>query len=218
MEEDTLKALKLIKSGENLFHDEIDIEERKCRVEKAFGDFLTALGYDWLNDCNMRETPKRVAKMYVQEVTKGVYMKEPKITTFDNNSKYIGVVFEGNIEIKSLCSHHFQPFVGKCHVAYLPTESSKIVGLSKLNRMVDFFARRPQLQENLTKQIHDFLNKTIGMNKGIAVMIEAQHMCVYLRGVEQNSTMITTELSGAFLESGNLAREEFYHFINNLKK
>lgn len=216
--EDNLKHIPLIKSGENIFHDEVDIEERKKIVEKKFGEFLTALGYDWENDTNMKETPKRVAKMYIQEVTKGVYFKEPKITAFENINKYIGVIFDGNIDVKSLCSHHFQPFIGKCHFAYIPLKGSKIVGLSKLNRIVDHFARRPQLQENLTIQIHNYLNKIIGKNKGVAVMIEAQHMCVYLRGVEQNSTMITTELSGAFLEKGNLAREEFYHFINNLKK
>lgn len=217
MKENTLKHFPLIKSGENLIHDEVDIEERKILVEQKFGEFLTALGYDWKNDSNMEDTPKRVAKMYIQEITKGVYMKPPKITVFKNTNKYTGVIFNGNIEIKSLCSHHFQPFIGKCHFAYIPFQTSNIIGLSKLNRIVDFFARRPQLQENLTIQIHSFLNKIIGKNKGVAVMIEAKHMCVYLRGVEQESNMITSELSGAFLEKDNLAREEFYHFINKLK-
>jgi GTP cyclohydrolase I len=103
-------------------------------------------------------------------------------------------------------------------VAYIPTKNSKIIGLSKLNRIVDWYARRPQLQEQLTQQIHDYINKATEGNLGVAVTVEAQHMCVYLRGVEDDSTMKTTKLSGVFFNNENNARGEFFDYIRDLKK
>jgi GTP cyclohydrolase I len=126
-------------------------------------------------------------------------------------------VFQGNITLHSFCSHHHLPFVGNAHVAYLPTPEGKVIGLSKLNRIVEFYARRPQVQENLTMQIHDHINKVCEGNIGVAVMIEANHMCACVRGVKHNATMKTAKLSGAFMESDNDAREEFYDFIRDLK-
>jgi GTP cyclohydrolase I len=123
-------------------------------------------------------------------------------------------VFQGNIEVKSICSHHHLPFVGKAHVAYLPGD--KVIGLSKLNRIVEWFARRPQVQENLTMQIHDYINKVCEGNNGVAVMIEANHMCACIRGVKHDSTMMTSKLSGAFLNRPEV-REEFYDFVKRLK-
>lgn len=186
-------------------------------VEKTYGDFLTALGYNWREDTNMKDTPRRVAKMMLQEITKGSYCEPPKITTFENIGEYTGMVFQGNIQVKSLCSHHILPFIGKAHVAYIPKENSRIVGLSKLNRIVDWFARRPQLQEQLTTQIHNYLHELIGDSLGVAVVIEAQHTCVFLRGIEHDSIMKTSKLSGAFLDNSDNARTEFYNFITTLK-
>ena len=201
----------MILSGQNS-----GVEPDFEKVQKAYGEFLTALGYDWKNDTNMEGTPRRVAKMMIQEITKGSYCEPPRITTFENLGKYTGMVFQGNIQVKSLCSHHILPFIGKAHVAYIPKENSQIVGLSKLNRVVDWFARRPQLQEQLTTQIHDYLHDLIGDSLGVAVVIEAQHTCVFLRGIEHESTMKTSKLSGAFLDNGDNARTEFYNFINTL--
>lgn len=204
-------------SGQSFSISQDKKQERFASVEKAYGEFLTALGYDWENDSNMEGTPRRVAKMYLNEVTQGTYDPEPRITSFENQTDYDGIIFQGNITVKSLCSHHIQPFFGKCHVAYLPDPNGKVIGLSKLNRIVNWFARRPQLQEQLTQQIHDYIDRVTVKNKGVAVLIEANHMCVFLRGVEDDSTMKTVKLSKSFLEKSDNAREEFFHLVNSLK-
>jgi len=180
-------------------------------AEKAYAAFLTSLGFDWENDPNMCDTPKRVSKMYVNELYSGIYDPAPKITAFDNVDKYDGIIFSGAIDVKSQCSHHAIAFFGKAYVAYIPGE--KIIGLSKLNRIVDWFARRPQVQENLNMQIADYLDKTCIGNQGVAVMIECKHLCACVRGVQQDSTMITSKLTGAFKDNP-AAREEFYDFIS----
>ena len=109
------------------------------------------------------------------------------------------------------------PFVGYAHVAYIPSSDGKVIGLSKLNRIVEYFARRPQVQENLTMQIHDYINEVCEGNKGVSVMIAANHMCACVRGVRHDSTMMTSKMSGAFLEDP-AARNEFYRFVDTLKK
>lgn len=197
-------------SGQNLGETSEIKDKRKESAEKALGEFLSALGYDWKQDPNMMDTPKRVVKMFLNETTSGTYDIEPKITSFPNQSGYKGIVVQQDIDVKSLCSHHLQPFVGKATVAYIPGET--VVGLSKLNRIVEFFARRPQLQEQLTQQIHDYVNKVLPDNKGVIVMISCQHFCCGLRGVNQNSTMTTSTLSGAF-ETNPETRAEFYSVI-----
>jgi GTP cyclohydrolase I len=208
----------LIKSGSNCILSEEDLIERQNKAESIYGEFLTTLGYDWENDSNMRETPKRVAKMFIREVTRGSYLPEPKMTVFDNNGEYSGLVFQGSITVRSLCSHHMAFIRGKCHIAYIPSKDGKIIGLSKLNRTVDWFSRRPQLQENLTTQIHDYLVKKLESCKGVAVMIEAEHTCVSHRGIEDDSTMMTTKLSGVFLDNNDKSKDEFTNYINRLKK
>lgn len=210
--------MRKIKAGENIELSKEQKEMMLQNAEEAYGRFLTALGYDWENDPNMEKTPYRVAKMYVNEVTSGSYSEKPKIATFPNTNHYTGMVFEGNIRVHSLCSHHIQPFIGKCAIAYIPTENGKIVGLSKLNRIVHWFAKRPQLQEQLTKQIHDYLAEILGENQGIAVYVEAQHMCVKLRGAEDDSNTCTAFMSGYFLDDSLHSREEFYQMIQNCKK
>lgn len=194
-------------------------EERKQIILDAaayYGQFMTALGYDWKNDPNSKETPLRVAKSFVNDLAQGCFIDAPKITAFDNVDGYDGIVFEGNIDLKSICSHHHLPFIGKAHVAYIPSKEGKIIGLSKLNRIVEYFARRPQVQENLTTQIHDYIDKMTEANKGVAVMLEAKHMCACVRGVRHDGMMMTSKMSGAFINDP-ATRNEFYHFIDKLK-
>jgi GTP cyclohydrolase I len=208
----------LINSNDNKVRTDA---EKQLIIDNAtviYGNYLTALGFDWENDPNMKETPNRVAKMHVRETFRGCYDAIPKITVFENVNKYDGIVFQGNIDVKSVCSHHHMPFLGKAHVAYIPAEGNgKIVGLSKLNRIVEYFARRPQVQENLTMPIHDYVNSLIPNNQGVAVIIEAEHTCVSVRGVQHDSVMKTSKLSGGF-KNIQATRQEFYEFIRNLKK
>lgn len=195
-------------------------EQKEKMIQEAsehYGRYMTALGFDWENDPNSAETPTRVAKAFVNDLAEGVYSKSPKITAFDNVDGYDGIVFQGNIKLHSFCSHHHLPFIGYAHVAYLPTPEGKVIGLSKLNRIVEFYARRPQVQENLTMQIHSHINRVCEQNIGTAVMVEANHMCACVRGVKHDSTMKTSKLSGAFMDSTELARSEFYEFIRGLK-
>lgn len=210
--------LENILSGES-FKGTLTTEELKVRrtsAERYFQLFLESLGYDIENDSNMKDTPRRVVKMYMEEIARGTYESAPKVTVFPNSSKdrYTGVVFQGNCEVKSLCSHHLAFIRGKCHIAYIPKEV--VVGLSKINRIVDWFSRRPQLQEQLTTQIHSYLS-TLLETEDVAVYIEADHQCVSMRGVEQDSTMKTSKLTGAFLEEDS-CRDEFYQMINTLRR
>ena len=194
-------------------------QEMENMIEEAaehYGRYMTALGFDWKNDPNSEDTPIRVAKAFVNDLAEGVYTDPPKITAFDNIDGYDGIVFQGNIKLHSLCSHHHLPFIGNAHVAYLPSVDGKVIGLSKLNRIVEFYARRPQVQENLTMQIHEHIHKECTQNIGVAVMIEANHMCACVRGVKHDSIMKTAKLSGKFKDTDR-AREEFYNFIGDLK-
>ena len=195
-------------------------EEKLSMIEEAaihYGNYMTALGFDWSVDPNSAETPIRVAKAFVNDLASGVYNEQPKITAFDNVDGYDGIVFQGNITLHSFCSHHHLPFIGHAHVAYLPTPNGKVIGLSKLNRIVEFYARRPQVQENLTMQVHDHIHDVCEENIGVAVSVEADHMCACVRGVKHNSTMKTSKLSGEFMNYKSNSREEFYNFIRDLK-
>ena len=194
-------------------------QEKQSMIREAskhYGRYMTALGFDWENDPNSSDTPMRVTKAFVNDLADGVYNGPPKITAFDNVDGYDGIVFQGNIKLHSLCSHHHLPFIGNAHVAYLPTPEGKVIGLSKLNRIVEFYARRPQVQENLTMQIHEHINKECSKNIGVAVMIEANHMCACVRGVKHDATMKTAKLSDTF-KNVDRVRDEFYNFIRDLK-
>jgi len=192
-------------------------EEKQQMIEEAavhYGNFLTALGFDWKVDENSANTPHRVAKAWINDLIKGCVSDAPKITAFPANG-YDGMVFQGNIKVVSLCSHHNLAFTGKAHVAYIP--GTKVIGLSKLNRIVDFFSRRPQIQEGLTMQIHDYVNQICEENKGVAIMIEAGHSCCAHRGISQNSVMKTAKLSGYFFDRAATS-SEFYRFVADLNK
>ena len=196
-------------------------EEEKQKMiasaAKHYGKYMDALKIDWKNDPNSSDTPMRVAKAFVNDLATGCYSEGPKITAFDNVNGYDGMVFQGNITVHSFCSHHHLPFVGVANVAYIPSEDGKIIGLSKLNRIVEFYARRPQVQENLTMQIHSHIDRVCEENIGVAVMIQADHMCACVRGVKHDSTMKTSKLSGEFMRDESKSRSEFYSFIGDLK-
>lgn len=193
-------------------------EEVIDRATAAYEKFLEALGFDWKNDVNSDNTPHRVAKAWVNDIISGCYDQPPKITAFTNEDGYEGIVCQNNIPVVSLCSHHNLQFTGTAHVSYIPSKEGKVVGLSKLNRIVDFFSRRPQLQEALTEQIHSFINDKCELNQGVAVMIECNHTCCSNRGIKHNSTMRTAKMSGAFLDNQDNARDEFYRFVEFSKK
>lgn len=196
-------------------------EERQSiinKAAKAYEAYMDALGFDWRNDPNSADTPMRVAKAFVNDLGSGCYSDKPSITAFDNVDNYDGVVCQNNIPVVSMCSHHHAPFLGYAHVAYIPTKEGKIIGLSKLNRVVDFFSRRPQVQESLNNMICDYIDEICTGNLGVAVVIEAKHTCCSSRGIKHNSTMRTAKMTGAFLDNANNARNEFYKFVEFAQK
>ena len=181
--------------------DKIDI------IETKFTDIMNALGLD-LSDDSLIETPKRVAKMMVGEIFWGLdYEAFPKCTTVDNKMKYNEMVCERNVNVQSNCEHHFVVIDGLATVAYVPKD--RVLGLSKINRIVEYFSKRPQIQERLTEQIFHTLQFILD-TEDVAVMIDAQHYCVKSRGVEDTgSSTVTTRLGGGF-KSDPAARAEFY--------
>lgn len=185
-------------------------EEEKIKVISGhFKEIMHTLGLD-LTDDSLRGTPKRVAKMFVKEIFSGLDPKnKPEIKLFDNKYKYAQMLVEKNITLYSNCEHHFVPIIGKAHVAYI--SSGKVIGLSKLNRIVQYFSQRPQVQERLTMQIANELKKVLE-TEDVAVVIDAVHLCVSSRGVKDiSSSTITAEYGGKFLEEST--RGEFLKFI-----
>jgi GTP cyclohydrolase I len=186
--------------------DELKIE----LIQKHFKEIMLILGLD-LNDDSLKGTPHRVAKMYVTEMFKGLDPKNmPVAKLFENKYNYKNMLVEKNISFHSVCEHHFVPIIGKAHVAYIP--NGKVVGLSKLNRIVRYFAQRPQVQERMTVQILNMLKEALNTND-VAVIIEADHMCVAMRGVQDvTSSTVTADYSGKFLDMKT--REEFIRMIS----
>lgn len=192
-------------------------EEREAIINEAaiaYGNFLTALGVNWKDDPNSSNTPHRVAKAYVNDLWKGRYESMGEITSFPCDG-YTGIIQESNIPLVSMCSHHHQKIEGKVSIAYIPSKDGKVVGLSKLNRIVEHLSRRGSIQEQLTVGIHNAVNLICENNEGVIVHIDAEHSCVSCRGVRhQGASMQTTYLSGAF-EKNPETRLEFY---SSLKK
>jgi len=170
---------------------------------------MEIIGLD-LTDDSLQGTPHRVAKMFVQEIFYGLNPEnKPKISVFENKFKYGEMLVEKNINMNSFCEHHFLPIYGKAHVAYF--SSGQVIGLSKINRIVDYFARRPQVQERLTVQIANELRKVLKTDD-VAIVIDARHMCVSCRGIQdESSSTITAEYSGKFKDKS--VREEFLKYI-----
>ena len=179
---------------------------------KAYGDFLTALGCDYQDDPNSADTPMRVAKAYVNDLWAGRYAPLDRITAFPSDG-YDGIVQESNIPVTSMCSHHHQAIRGTVSIAYIASQDGKVVGLSKLNRIVEQFGRRGAIQEQLTVAIHNAVDKICEGNLGVAVQVNATHACVSCRGVKhQSASMQTAKLTGAFLNEDS-AKAEFYKNI-----
>jgi GTP cyclohydrolase I len=171
-------------------------KEKIASIEKDFASIMHTLGLD-LNDESLKGTPHRVAKMYVKEIFSGLNPDyKPVARKFDNKFDYKDMVVEKNINVTSFCEHHFLPFIGKAHVAYI--SSGKVIGLSKINRIVDYFASRPQVQERLTLQIANELKDALE-TEDVAVFIESKHLCVSTRGIkDRESSTVTTEFGGVF--------------------
>jgi GTP cyclohydrolase I len=193
----------------------IDRKEKISIIEKNFKDIMETLGLD-LSDDSLTETPKRVAKMYVNEIFWGLdYDAFPKCTTVDNKMKYNEMVCERNINVQSNCEHHFVVIDGLATVAYVPKD--KVLGLSKINRIVEYFSKRPQIQERLTEQVFHTLQFILD-TEDVAVMIDAQHYCVKSRGVEDTgSSTVTVRLGGGF-KTDPAARNEFLSIARMGKK
>ncbi|MEJ6753723.1 MAG: GTP cyclohydrolase I FolE [Flavobacteriales bacterium] len=185
-------------------------QEKIEAISEHFSSIMKILELD-LEDDSLKETPKRVAKMYVEELFQGMNPENaPEIKKFDNSYNYNGIILEKNITLFSLCEHHFVPIIGKAHIGYFA--NNKVVGLSKLNRIVNYFSKRPQVQEKLTVQIVEFLKNELE-TQNVACIIEAQHLCVSMRGIKDvNSWTTTAEYSGKFLEESS--KNEFIKLIS----
>ena len=185
-------------------------EEKIERIRGSVNEIMLTLGLD-LDDDSLKGTPNRVAKMFVQEIFRGLNPKKrPKSSTFDNKYKYGEMLVEKNITLYSTCEHHLLPIVGKAHVAYI--SKGTVVGLSKMNRIVDYYAKRPQVQERLNIQIVRELQQVLG-TEDVACVIDAKHLCVNSRGIRDiESSTVTAEYGGKFKEEA--VRREFLDYIN----
>jgi GTP cyclohydrolase IA len=203
----------LIEDNEHRSLNDLEKETIIINAANAYGQFLSALGVDWKNDPNSMETPRRVAKAYVNDLWKGRYELPTDITAFPSDG-YSGIILERDIPIISMCSHHHQTILGKCHVAYIPGEDSKVIGLSKLNRLVEHFARRGAIQEQLTVAIHNSIDKVVTGNQGVYVIIHSFHNCVSCRGVKHiGSSMVTAHPSGVFADHTKTAKQEVLEML-----
>jgi GTP cyclohydrolase IA len=208
----TSKKLQILEENNLLINStdrDLTSDEKIKKIEFHFRHIMETLGLD-LSDDSLRDTPGRVAKMYVTEIFEGLNPESfPKISLFNNTYGYKEMLIEKDIQVFSHCEHHFIPFIGKAHVAYMPGE--KVIGLSKINRIVKHFARRPQVQERLTNDIANALKEVL-QTEDVAVYIEAKHLCVAARGVEDTkSATITSHFGGRFKESQN--KQAFYAAI-----
>ena len=183
--------------------------QKMTTIEKHFHAIMQELGLDMTDD-SLQGTPHRVAKMFVQEIFSGLNPKnKPKISVFDNSYHYDKMLVEANINFNSTCEHHFLPIVGKAHIGYV--SSGKVIGLSKLNRIVDYYSRRPQVQERLIMQIFNDLKSVLETDNVIVVM-EAKHLCVSSRGIKDESSYTSTiQYGGIFDEKEN--RNDFFNMI-----
>lgn len=185
-------------------------DQKIKKIKKSVTEIMDTLGLD-LTDDSLSGTPQRVAKMFVEEIFNGLNPKnKPEMTTFDNNYQYSEMLIEKNITLHSTCEHHFLPIIGKAHVAYI--SSGRVVGLSKLNRIVKYYASRPQVQERLTQQIGEELQRSLKTND-VAILIDAAHLCVSSRGIQDvTSSTITSFYSGKFKD--NHTKREFLDQLN----
>lgn len=193
-----------------LLSSESDSKYKIETIKNSFEDIMKVMGLD-LADDSLNDSPKRVAKMFVNELFYGLdYDNFPKCTVTDNKMGYKSMLIERDISSISTCEHHFVTIDGVCHIGYIPTD--KVIGLSKLNRVVDFFSKRPQVQERLTLQIYYALSHILG-TEDVAVVLDSKHYCVKVRGVKDiNSSTITSKMGGVFYDD-HLCRSEFLSLI-----
>lgn len=189
---------------------ELTDDEKIASIKINVEHILHTLGMD-LSDGSLKGTPNRVAKMFVKEIFGGLHPnKKPSPSTFDNNYKYGEMLVEKNITLYSTCEHHLLPIIGRAHVAYI--SNGNVIGLSKMNRIVDYYAKRPQVQERLTMQIVQELQQALG-TADVACVIDAKHLCVNSRGIRDiESSTITAEYRGQF--KNETKRNEFLAYIN----
>ena len=191
-----------------------DVDKIEFEVADAFEDVLQALVINTDDDHNTKATAQRVAKMFVHEIFRGRYYPPPDVTAFPNAKQYDQIYITGPISINSTCAHHFQPITGEAYVGIFPGE--KVIGLSKFNRMVDWIASRPQIQEEMTEQIADMIEKETEA-QGVAVVIKAEHFCMTARGVkEHESEMMTSVVRGMFRDEP-ATKAEFFSLLSNMK-
>ena len=183
-------------------------QEKKTKIALLFEEIMDVMGLD-LTDDSLKGTPERVAKMYIDEIFSGLNPEnKPKIALFDNKYQYNQMLVEKDITFYSNCEHHFVPIIGKAHVSYI--SSGKVIGLSKLNRIVQYYAKRPQVQERLTNQIAEELKGILGTDD-VAVIIDAKHLCVSSRGIKDDtSATVTAFYGGAFNTSAKIAELQNY--------
>ncbi len=188
---------------------ELTDDEKIEKIKKDVENILQTLGMD-LTDDSIKGTPNRVAKMFVKEIFGGLNpAKQPKASTFDNNYKYGEMLVEKNITVYSTCEHHLLSIIGRAHVAYI--SSGRVIGLSKMNRIVEYYAKRPQVQERLTMQIVQELQKALG-TEDVACVIDAKHLCVNSRGIKDiESSTVTSEFGGKFKDPQT--KREFLDYI-----
>jgi len=191
----------------------ISDEEKKQIISFHFRKIMETMGLD-LTDDSLNGTPDRVARMFIDEIFYGLDPKnKPKPTLFENKFGYSEMLVERDIKVHSYCEHHFVPIIGRAHVAYI--SSGKVIGLSKINRIVDYYARRPQVQERLTLQIAEELKKVLD-TEDVAVVIDSEHMCVITRGVRDlNSSTLTASYHGKF--KNPTTKDEFLNYISTHK-
>ncbi len=184
-------------------------DEKMARIRRNVHEILDTLGMDMTDD-SLRGTPDRVAKMYVKEIFGGLHPKRrPNASTFDNKYKYGEMLVEKNITVYSTCEHHLLPIVGRAHVAYI--SKGRVIGLSKMNRIVDYYAKRPQVQERLNIQIVKEMQEVL-RTQDVACVIDAKHLCVNSRGIrDKDSSTVTAEFGGRFKEKE--VRREFLDYI-----
>ena len=192
------KKEKVISLSLDKVNNKLSNSKKTALIAEHFKSIMELLELD-MTDNSLKDTPMRVAKMYVEELFEGLNpANKPVITNFENSFNYKGMILEKNINLYSICEHHFVPIIGKVHIAYFAKD--KVIGLSKLNRIVHYLSKRPQVQEKLTVQIIDYLKKELETDD-VACVVEAKHLCVSMRGIKDVLSLTTTaEYSGKFLE------------------
>ena len=191
-----------------------EIKFIECEVAEAFQEVLKALAINIKDDHNTKDTAHRVAKMFIHEIFRGRYFPPPSVTAFPNAKQYDQLYMTGPISIDSTCAHHFQPISGRCYIGVFPGE--KVIGLSKFNRMVDWIVSRPQIQEEMTEQIADMIEKETEA-KGVAVIVKAEHFCMTARGVKEHESDMMTSVVRGILRDDDSLRMELFSLLKTMK-